>query len=202
MELALGWLNAGLASEIRRQTEASVNVPVEEKRDVIDHVLRIIAADDLQPVLAFDDTDRWWREPAKQAVDGFFHGVIRWVNELSASLVVAVHPKYLRGGRSKRKTLAHLDTRVEVPDLDHRDQLAALIDARIAAHVGRSEHAGAKWSDVFTEAAIEKLFGFYLQRGVFMRDAIQVAHRALVEASDQGEVRISDWFVEAAIAAS
>ncbi len=195
VELALPWLRPNLGREVRELAETRGGLPIEDRIDLVADVLRRVAGDDLQPVLVFDDTDRWLAGQLRNAVAGFFGPVLRTVNELPASLVVSVNRDY----EPRRDVLAHLDTVVEVPDLESSGQLRALLDRRVAANVAGTEYAGAAAADVFDGRAVTALFHYYGRRGVYLREVIQLAHRAIGECVDHGEGIVTKWFVQGSL---
>ena len=70
------WLTGDLAREVARQTEIEQHATFADKTDAVAQVLKLIAGDDLQPVLVFDDTDRWLHDKASPLVQAFFG----WLN--------------------------------------------------------------------------------------------------------------------------
>ncbi len=193
--LALGWLKPELGRQVRELSQSHGRSPIEDRLELVAALLRLIAGDDLQPVLIFDDTDRWQSGPHHSAIPAFFGPVLRMITELPASLVVAVNSHY----GPRRQVLAHLDTRVVIPDLASADQLRRLLDSRVAANVVGTPFAGASAADVFDERAVQALFNYYSTIGVYLRDVIQLAHGALLEALDQGASSVSEWFIHGSL---
>jgi hypothetical protein len=81
-------------------------------------LLDLIRADDLQPVLVLDDTDKWlnttWQPDATTVRSAFFGRVIRVLAEdLSTAAVVAVHPTYLAD--AEYQSAGSLDNTIHVP---------------------------------------------------------------------------------------
>ena len=66
-------------------------------------------------MIVFDDTDRWLSNENAQLVTNFFAEGVRWLLELPAALVVAVHPHYFEV-TSQAELLCYLDTRINIPD--------------------------------------------------------------------------------------
>jgi hypothetical protein len=133
--LGLSWLNGHRANEVMRQSEFSETVGRAEKTASIDALLSIARLDDLHPVLIFDDTDRWLGGDETPAVDGFFAEVLRWLaNDVDASVIVAVHDRYLGVAPDR---LEFLDTRIRVPPLTARAQLEAMLTRRAELNLGR-----------------------------------------------------------------
>lgn len=197
LTLALGWMQPALGGEVVRQTEHDERIPLREKTEILDQLLRTIAADDLQPVLVFDDADRWIGPTERTTVRGFFGDVVRWTAELSTAVVVAVHDRYL-DDLSRDEVLQYLDTPVVVPRLSDPTQLVAILDRRIGLHVADTPLAGATSADVFEPGAIDRLFDVYASR-VSLRHAIQLCHIALIEAVERtGAVAVGDADVAAA----
>ncbi len=193
------WLKGTLAREVEVQARRVSELPPEQKIEAIAQILGLAVDEGLQPVLVFDDTDRWVSPDTKAPVPGFFTHVLRVVNELPASIVVAVHPHYLERF-SRRQVLAHLDTIVEIPALPGGQALQQVLDRRIRVHVRNTEFDGAGAEQVFDRHAIVALFRYYSRRDIALRHVIQVAHQALVDAADQGQSRVTSWFVHGGIA--
>lgn len=195
VELALPWMRPTLGREVHELARSGGGLPIEDRIDLVTDVLRRVSGHDLQPVLVFDDTDRWLAGRRRNAVPGFFGPVLRTVNELPASLVVSVNRDY----EPRRDVLAHLDTVVEVPDLETSSQLRALLDRRVEANVVDTGFGGATAADVFDGRAVTALFQYYRRRGVYLREVIQLAHRAVGECADQGEAIVTEWFVQGSL---
>lgn len=201
IDVGLPWLRGSLAREIERQAGGAGGLRPDQKLQVVAHVTSMIAADDLQPVLVFDDSDRWIGGDTAAAVRGFFVDVLRMVNELRVALVVAVHPHYFVD-HPRQQILGVLDTLVEVPALPSSSALEAVLGRRIALHTAGTDFDGTGARDVFDGHALAALFSFYQRPGKVVRHAIKVAHQALVDAADQGESVVTSWFVHAAVAVS
>ena len=197
-----GTLRAEVAEEIGRQITTIHEIELPEKVEVIFQGLRPLHQDSLMPVFVFDDSDRWSAPAEKGIVDGFFTEAIRWMTDLPAAVVVAVHSKYLNPGSGGEALLQFLDTRVELPRLPSADQLGRILSERIRAHL---ESAGAlhlltPLDDVVTKSAVRSLFAEYAE-GASLRRVLQLAHIALAEAADAGAAMLSDHHITAAIQA-
>lgn len=192
------WVSGALAREISRQTASQELVLLPEKVEVIEQCLRVIRLDALQPVVVFDDTDRWVDLDHRDVVRGFFSEGIRWLAELDASVVVATHTGYLNPVHAA-DILAFLDTRVELPQVPSVEQLARVLERRVQVHT--ADPAGGEHvlslDEVLTESAVETLFSQYRRRAS-IRAVLQIAHVALVEAADAGADAITHHHIEAA----
>jgi hypothetical protein len=193
------WASGDLSKEISRQTANQEFIYLPEKVEVIEQCLRAIRLDALQPVVVFDDTDRWIDADHRDVVSGFFGEGIRWLADLDVSVVVATHANYLQGGNAAPDVLTFLDTRVEIPPVPSVDQLARILERRVQAHPPESagSEAALSLADVLAEPALEELFSQYTARGS-LRALLQVAHVALVEAADVGADIITSHHISAA----
>ena len=193
------WASGDLSKEIGRQIANQEFIFLPEKVEVIEQCLRAIRLDALQPVVVFDDTDRWIDSGHRDAVSGFFGEGLRWLAELDTSVVVATHSDYLEASDTATDVLAFLDTRVEIPRVPSAGQLARILERRV--HVHTAAHADGKearpLAEVLTESAVETLFSQYAARES-LRAALQIAHVALVEAADAGADVITGHHIEAA----
>lgn len=193
------WASGDLSKEISRQTANQELILLPEKVEVIEQCLRAIRSDALQPVVVFDDTDRWTEPDHREVVRGFFGEGIRWLAELDASVVVATHSHYLSADNDATGILDFLDTRVEIPQVPSVEQLGRVLERRVQVHTAEpagSENAD-QVADVLTESAVETLFGQYCRRAS-LRAVLQIAHVALVEAADAGDHVITGHHIEAA----
>ena len=188
--LAGPWLKGELAKQIQRQTEIEVPIPLREKTELIDQILRMIHRDDLQPVVVFDDTDRWLFATDAGTIHRFFHEVVRWLTELPVSVVVATHDQYLTGdarrvGPNAADLLEFLDTRIDIPRVPSVSAFALVLAQRITCNTQESGYADAALDAVIEELAVEVLFESYAQ-GASLRRTLQTAHIALSEAVGAG----------------
>lgn len=177
--LAWGWLRGELAREVQRQVQTDQPISLREKTELLDQALERIRRADLQPVIVFDDTDRWRDDTT--TVTGFFRDVTRWLTELPVSLVVATHTHYFDIGVSREALLEFLDTPVEIPSLPSPDVLTTILARRIALNVEGTKYAGADLSAAVTAPAVNALFSTYTD-GSSLRRVLQIAHVALAEA--------------------
>ncbi len=202
IELDLRWLKGGRAKEVERQTETESLISLREKSEVIDLILRGIHHDGLQPVIIFDDSDRWLAGTHPETVSGFFRGVVRWLTEFPVSVVVATHTRYLEpslepSDHRSADLLEFLDTRIEIPRVPSSGMLARILERRIACNIEDTVHSDANLSDAVTEQSIEALFDYYSQ-GAPLRKALQTAHIALADAVSAGAGTIQPSHIAAA----
>lgn len=195
----MGWLSGDLSHEIGQQTATQEQISLTAKVDVIRQCLQGIRLDGLEPVFVFDDTDRWSSPSDELNVTGFFGEGIRWLAELPASVVVATHARYLDTSLDAAELLSFLDTRVEIPRLPSVEHLARILDKRVLANACDPEAGPDRWSlsEVVDRSAVEALYEQYA-RGVSLRRVLQLAHIALVEASDAGAEKIDGYHISAA----
>lgn len=198
--LAIGWLHGELGRDISRQVEHDEQVTLREKSEVLHQVFATIASEGLRPVLVFDDSDRWIRSTDRDVMARFFGEVVRWLSDLSASVVVAVHDRYFEH-LPRNEILQFLDTRVTVPRLTEVGQLAAIIGHRVTSNVADTPYDGAVWDDVFDHAAVASLFEAYAG-GSSLREAVQLCHVALTEAVERsGATVVTAGDVDGALSA-
>ncbi len=188
--LNLRWLNAERAKQFEHQTATDSLITLREKSEAIDLTLRGIHDDGLQPVVIFDDSDRWLAGTTPETVPQFFREVVRWLTDFPTSVVVATHTGYLEHGRRPSEPgdadlLEFLDTRIEIPRVPSAEMLARILERRITRNVEDSVHRDAVLSDAVTEQAIEALFDFYVE-GAALRKTLQAAHIALADAVTTG----------------
>ncbi|MCY4632408.1 MAG: hypothetical protein OXE75_16220 [bacterium] len=196
--LDLHWLRVGRAKEVERQTATDSLITLREKSEAIDLTLRGIPQDGLQPVVVFDDSDRWLAGGGREMVPQFFREVVRWLTDFPTSVVVATHTRYLEpdGGRAAN-LLEFLDTRIEVPRVPSADMLGRVLERRITRNTEETPHSDAVLSDVVSDQAIEALFDHYSQN-VPLRRALQTAHIALADAVSAGAQTIDASHITAA----
>ena len=193
------WVSGDLSREISRQTASQELVLLPEKVEVIEQCLRVIRSDALQPVVVFDDTDRWVDSDHREVVRGFFSEGIRWLAELDASVVVATHSSYLDARDDAAEILAFLDTRVEIPQVPSAQELARILERRVQIHTDDllGDEESPSLADALTASAVEELFSQYAVRGS-LRATLRIAHVALIEAADAGADVITHHHISAA----
>lgn len=188
--LAGPWLKGELARQIERQTEIEVPIPLREKTEVINQIFSMIHQDDLQPVIVFDDTDRWLFATDAETIQRFFSEVLRWLTELPVSVVVATHDQYLSGdapGNIAGGTplLEFLDTRIDIPRVPSMDTFALILARRVEHNSHEYDLTEIPLSAVVEHGAIDMLFKFYVQ-GLSLRRTLQLVHISLSEAVSSG----------------
>jgi hypothetical protein len=178
--LSTGWpmLDAHVALELTRQLEGDLPRAPSERASILQRLLETISEADHQPVLIFDDTDRWLPDSGidepDRLVRAFFSRVLRWINELPCSLVVAVHEHYLLAAPD---LLDPFDTIVRLPRLPDPRSLEAVLQHRI-------DIADPALGSVFDADAIDLIFVHNRQGS--LRRSIRVAHAAVVASCDLG----------------
>lgn len=120
--------------------------------------LNRILDDDLQPIVVFDDTDRWLNAADAGSVTGFFGETIRWLaTTLPGSVVVATHVRYLEDDAAGG-LLEFLDTRIDVPAIPDAAGVATILSQRLACNVAGTPHAVATLGGVVAGDAVDALF--------------------------------------------
>ena len=196
--LNLRWLRVERAKEVERQTATDSLITLREKSEVIDLTLRGIHQEDLQPVVVFDDSDRWLAGAGLEMVPQFFREVVRWLTDFPTSVVVATHTRYLQPDAGRDANLLEfLDTRIEVPRVPSADMLARILERRITRNTEKTPHSDAVLPDVVSDQAIGALFDYYSQ-GAPLRKALQTAHIALADAVSAGAQTIEASHIAAA----
>ncbi|WP_428117880.1 hypothetical protein [Candidatus Poriferisodalis sp.] len=190
------WLGADVAGEVRHQTQTERNATLADKTDALVQVLAIVADGHLVPVIVFDDTDRWLSNENAQLVTNFFAEGVRWLLELPAALVVAVHPHYFEV-TSQAELLCYLDTRINIPRLESATAVDAILRRRIDRIVGAPNP---NLTDVLASDASAAVLAVYRESGS-LRRALQVCHTALHDALSDGVEQISARHVVAAASA-
>lgn len=194
--LAIGWLRGELAIDINRQVQTERSIPLSEKNEVLTLAFERIGREGLQPIVVFDDTDRWLSETDAATVAGFMRDTVRWLTAFPVSVVVAAHHHYFATPGSRAELLGFLDTRVELPRLPDAAALTRILSRRIALNVEGFD-ASAAFADAISDDAVETLFGAYAE-GASLRRVLQLSHIALVEAtSADAEVITADHVIAA-----
>lgn len=121
---------------------------------------------------------------------------VRWLLELPAALVVAVHPRYFEI-TSPAELLGYLDTRIDIPSLESASAVDAILRRRIETIVGASDTS---LTEVLASGASAAVLAVYRESGS-LRRALQVCHTALHDALSDGAQVISARHVVAAASA-
>lgn len=191
--LGWSWLRGEMARQVTRQTKLESRASFIDKTDALTQVLEIIADEHLQPALVFDDTDRWLGDQTGQLVERFFGEGVRWLLELPAALVVAVHPHYFQT-LPQEELLQYVDTRVTIPRLDDAAAIESILRKRIEKYADVSDP---DLVSVLAPGASAAILDVYLERGS-LRRALQVCHIALHDALSDSVPRISAHHIRAA----
>ena len=189
-----GWFKGDLAREVKRQTEIEHTAGLAEKTDVLSTVLETIKTEsDLQPVIVFDDTDRWLTSESKDLVRGFFGESLRWLLELGTGVVAAVHPAYFELA-PQAELLQYLDSQITIPHLSGADAIREIIVRRVELY---AEDEGPDLSGVITDDALLAIHDVY-DESRSLRRAIQVCYIAVHEALDAGDAELTSSHIVAA----
>ena len=190
------WLSGELAREVERQTEIEQHATFADKTDAVAQVLELIASDDLHPVLVFDDTDRWLRNGGSPLVRAFFGEGVRWLLDLPASLVVAVHDDYFTD-IARAELLQYLDTQITIPRVSGPAGIEAILTRRVEQY-GTVETPDL--GSVFADNTVAALYDVYDETGS-LRRTIHVCHTALHDAINVGDEHITARHIVAASSA-
>jgi Cdc6-like AAA superfamily ATPase len=161
LRLALPWLHGELARDLGRQVEVDLPIPVNAKADALRAAFDRIAMDGLQPIIVFDDTDRWLGTSDEATVEGFFTESLRWLTDLPVSIVVATHHAYVPDQQSRRRRLQFLPTRIDIPPLPSSRALAEILARRVDRNCVDTPFAGSATSDAFEDEALGALLQDY-----------------------------------------
>lgn len=195
---SIGWLAARLelASELQSVTKGLPR-PSSEVFDHARSILDLISAHGLQPVLVFDDTDKWFGaafDNTDELLDGFFGRIVRLLSEeLSAPAVLAVHRGYLTHP-AYQQALGFVETAIRIPRVPDADGLADILAQRAAEHGVRHGH-------LMTGEALDMLFRHYHSGTTsdLRRRVLFVAHTALAHACDHSADLIDSRHMELAL---
>lgn len=187
------WLHGDLASEVERQIQLETRATLDDKADALGRVFAAIRAQKLRPVLIFDDTDRWLQGGLGGFTEYFFVECVRWLLDLTAPIVMAVHPTYLTDS-NPQTILRHLDTQIRIPQVEDADGIGAILGRRIERRVGVDNP---DVLEVLSHEALEAVLSVYRETGS-LRRAIQVCHIALHEAISDSESTIGASHIRAA----
>jgi hypothetical protein len=186
-----------IAGDLRSVLQSTVS---RSGSELIAHAAQIvdtIGARGLQPVLVIDDSDAWLATEVgnRTALVGpFFGRVVRMLaEELTASLVVAVHTHYFDLDAFPRGR-GFLEEEVRVPALPDDAALSRILAARV------SPHLDTPLPNVIDTAGISALFRGYLANSGNIRSTLLLAHTALQIACEDGADRINGRHIEAATA--
>jgi Cdc6-like AAA superfamily ATPase len=166
---------------------------------VLKRLIEFIADLELRPIFLIDDSDAWLNIAGvvdrTNLISAFFGRVLRMLAELPAGLVVAVHASYLERDGFREQVEGFLERSVHIPALATPPVLATVLLHRL-----RTLDDGIAASDVFEDAAISELHGYYLDAAsASLRRALQVAQRAVQLAAEAGLEVVSPEVVEAAV---
>lgn len=193
---AARWIGADVAAEVQHQAQTERRATLADKTDALAQILTIVAGGHLAPVIVFDDTDRWLSYESVELVTRFFAEGVRWLLELPAALVVAVHPRYFET-TPQDELLCYLDTRINIPRLESASAVDAILRRRIEAIVGTPN---ANLAEVLAADASAAVLAVYRESGS-LRRALQVCHTALHDALSDCAQMISARHVDAAASA-
>jgi hypothetical protein len=161
LRLALPWLHGELARDLGRQVAVDVPIPLTAKANALRAAFDRIAADGLQPIIVFDDTDRWLGTSDEATVEGFFTESLRWLTDLPVAVVVATHHAYVPDRQTRRRRLEFAPTRIEIPPLPGSGALAEVLARRVERNCVDSPFAGSATGDVFKDQALGALLQDY-----------------------------------------
>lgn len=202
--IAPEWLTAKLElayelQQVSAQTPLSTGQRMDQARQLLD----LIRADDLQPVLVLDDTDKWlnqtWQPRSATVRAAFFGRVIRVLAEdLSTAAVLAVHPTYLDDDEYQAAAV-FLDKTIHLPSIPGTRAVGQILGRRSGLVLDLVDERSALRQAIAPDAVTE-LFEHYSRHTPDMRKHILLtAHAALAVACDDEADRIHPRHVEVAI---
>jgi hypothetical protein len=192
-----------LSGELGREVRSFTDTVDQERSgaeilEALKYVIALLSDRGLRPIFVIDDSDSWLRidgvKDRSALVNGFFDRVLRMLAELPAGLVVAVHNDYL-SMPGYRQAEGFLETFIEVPTLAEPRMLSEMLTKRVSA----VDDAAAA-VDVFTDPAVDQLFGYYggaASRS--LRKTVQAAQTAVQMAAEEEAAVVEEPFVERAI---
>jgi len=192
------WL---LRADLAREVEAAVSVDVAPSAsDVVAKardIVAVVAAHDLVPVLVIDDSDAWLATPngdRTRLVGPFFTRVVRVLaEELNAGIVVAVHDHYFDLPGFSLDT-GFLEQTIRIPRLPSAGGIAAILHARVAAHLDDKPSL----DGVVTDDVVAGLFNRYKAVDGNIRTTLLAAHTALQAACEDHAHVITDRHLQVA----
>lgn len=209
LTLTGGWMGARLQAEVRRQALPDVQLPqtAQATLEVVHQLLSAIHADDLMPVLVFDDTDRWLRTVGgsvsyRDTALAFFGTVVVELRQLPAGMVVAVHTNYLEDSQLAAHIRSSVGLRVDVPHPLTADALGKVIHSRVTAHTfPDSPTRVPSLDEVITPVAVDRLHELYRSGHLgSLRDVIRIVHVAVTDACNGGFDAVTPELVDQAAA--
>lgn len=195
---SIGWLAARL--ELATELQSVTSGLPRPSSEVFDHaraILDLIVAHGLQPILVFDDTDKWFGaafDNTDELLDGFFGRIVRLLSEeLSAPSVLAVHRGYL-SHPAYQQALGFVETTIRIPAVPDAGALGEILALRAAEH-------GVRHGDILTGDALDLLFEHYHAGATsdLRRRVLFVAHTALAHACDDSADLIDSRHMELAL---
>ena len=202
--IAPGWLSAKLELAYELQ-QASAQTPLSsgQRMDQARQLLDLIRADDLQPVLVLDDTDKWlnttWQPDAAMVRAAFFGRVVRVLaEELATAAVLAVHPAYLEDDEY-RSAAVFLDTTIHVPKIPGAAAVGQILGRRAGLALDLADEQSAL-GQAIDPTALAELFEHYSRHKPDMRQHVLLtAHAALAIACDDNADQIHARHITVAI---
>ncbi len=192
-----GILKGDLGRELA-QEESKINqpIPTEEVAVVARRMLELVRYRKLTPIVVIDDSDRWLSDADQETITIFFGKVMRWVADLGASMIVAVHERYRRSpGYKQARGDGWLEEELWIPSLNDPKQLREILNKRVERAIGHQITAIAEVE------AIDELFAYYIgEAGSSLRKTLTVAQDAVRQAvQDSDAERITAAAARAAI---
>jgi Cdc6-like AAA superfamily ATPase len=199
------WMNGDLARELA-ESAPEINMgtsPARAKRE-IDRLFKRIGDEGLQPIVVFDDSDRWLQVAGADAAHGdlvasFFSVLLPWLVEMRCGLVCAVDERYLQDAAWLTACAEGvIETTVTLPTLTAPSQFAAILAKRLVAC-----DIDTDVSALFADEALAALFDMYVASGSgSIRAAITVAQIAVQFAVERNADQVTERHVRAAITAT
>ena len=199
VSVGASWMGVELRTEIKRQVAHSMSLPntASGTLEIVDQLLKAIKADELMPVLVFDDTDRWFREIESENTEyqdmaiKFFGEVLTEMRKLSAGLVVAAHNHYLENEQLNDHIGNTIENRIKIPPLSSSDALGKVIHSRVVKHGGPGvDDKIPSLGELLLSESLDRLHDLY--QGYCkksLRTVIRIVHVALADACN-GEFEV------------
>ncbi|MDQ2959805.1 MAG: hypothetical protein M3R48_01950 [Candidatus Dormibacteraeota bacterium] len=192
------WMHADLAREFAQsQPDLDLEMTPARIKRVIEALLDRIADEGGNPIVVFDDSDRWLQavggEPER--VTAFFGTLLPWLGEMRCGIVCAVDERYLEDGAWKRALdEGIIETTVSLPPLTDPSQFARILARRLEA-----SQMPVPVQDLFDEEALVAMYELYVARGSgSIRAAVAAAHVAVQFAVERHAERVTGRDMRAA----
>jgi energy-coupling factor transporter ATP-binding protein EcfA2 len=163
----------------------------------IDRLISILIARGRRPVFVLEDTEAAIGGEDATTAKGFIDGPIRaFVHEIDAACLIAIQDVF-----QPLEAFEHLSqsmAMIEIPNLQATAARAAL-EAIVENRLGQFDLGKASAADVLSEAAIDRLVGFYVETSGNLRATLAALQSAAEYAAEQGAEAIGDGQMRAGV---